>query len=96
MFFFFGQYLTASMVLSGAIICHDQCDNHESSNSSSQDSQDHCTFDCGCNFLTFTLESVPTILGTLFEREIIFAVFTLALFEEPVFGVDYPPQLIPG
>ncbi|MES2309142.1 MAG: hypothetical protein V4507_09825 [Verrucomicrobiota bacterium] len=92
--FFFAQYLTAAMEEVGSIPCHDECEKEVSSNPSDSDSNDHCVDACGCHFLNIIFESSTLSFAPLSEKEFIFSNFNQSLPQGPVFGIEYPPQMI--
>ena len=90
--FFFAQGITYTIEKTGLTTCI-QTHDLDSSQSSSNHSTTHCSLSCVCH-LAFISESSIHLLIFLANESPAFSTLYQVAPDGPVFGIDYPPQII--
>ncbi len=91
-FFFFAQGVTVVVEKSGLASCIEKHD-HDTSKSDSSHPAPHCSVNCICH-LALISESSIHLLDFLAKELPAFLTLHQVAPDGPVFGIDYPPQII--
>ncbi len=90
--FFFAQGVTVVVEKSGLASCIEKHD-HDTSKSDSSHPAPHCSVNCICH-LALISESSIHLLDFLAKELPAFLTLHQVAPDGPVFGIDYPPQII--